>query len=495
MRFPLFEPDRSIAGALEPGPKRWIAFLLAACPLAALLYLVWYYAVDIPFNDQWDIIYLFEKYYSGHLSFADFWQQHNEHRIVFPKLIFLFVGILSRYNVVYEMYLSVLTCFISFLLFIQHMDRNSRILGLGPVRSLLWVLLSCLFFSAVQWENWLWGFQIQWFLNILAVVAGAFIFANASGSPWKMAMLFFCGLVATFSLSSGMLFWPILFILQGLCDFRAYGRVRVRPLVLWLFFFGAVLGMYLIGYHKPPYHPSLMVVVESPLKFFSYVGTYFGRPISIPSLSPYGTILLGLSGLIAFFFLFVRIFRTWPPEALRAWSFFLIIGLYSVLTAALTAVGRAGFGYAQATSSRYTTVALLLWSSLIVMVSAGWGATPSSTSGRNIWHRRAGIIVCLLVAAAVNLNAYKSLGLIQWVSSGRICGRMAVRQGIYPECLQMLYKNPQRLVDFDINRLRRLRISVFRDLDPDPGVTGKNLQGSVSPESPSGRTDGDRSTR
>lgn len=489
------EPDRPIFGAVKPIFNRWIACLLAAAPLAATLYLVWYFAVDIPFNDQWDIIYLFEKYYSGHLSFADFWQQHNEHRIILPKLIFLLIGILSRYNVVYEMYLSVLVCFVSFLIFTGHMDRHRAVLGTGSVRYLLWVLVSCLFFSVIQWENWLWGFQLQWFLNILAVVVGAFIFANYPDAPWTMAVLFLCGLAATFSLSSGMLFWPILLVMQGVCDFRAYGRVRVRPLVLWFFIFGAVLGAYMIGYHKPSHHPSLMVVVESPIRFFSYVGIYLGSPVSTVRLDSFGTILLGLSGLAAFLVYAVKIFRTGPPETLRTWSFFIIIGLYAVLTAVLTAVGRSGFGLFQATCSRYTTVALLLWSCLVVMGCAGRESGRPGVFGPNAWLKRAGVIVFVLVVALVNLNAYKSLDLIRLVSSGRICGWMAVRQGVYPECLQLLHMKPQRLVDFDIDRLRRLRISVFRDLDPAPGLTGKNLQGSVSPESPSGGTEGDRTAR
>src|SRR5882724_12820993 len=71
--------------------SRTLAELLpiAAPPLLIGL-LIFRNGVDTPFGDEWDgTAPLFEKMAAGTLGFADFFAQHNQHRILFPRLNFL----------------------------------------------------------------------------------------------------------------------------------------------------------------------------------------------------------------------------------------------------------------------------------------------------------------------------------------------------------------------------------------------------------------------
>src|SRR5215211_2075185 len=84
-----------------------VSWLLILIP-AALPYLyVRAFGVNVVFADAWDMVLVFRKFFSGRLTFADLYAQHNEHRMFFPKGAELLLGLLTRYNNVAEMYVVV----------------------------------------------------------------------------------------------------------------------------------------------------------------------------------------------------------------------------------------------------------------------------------------------------------------------------------------------------------------------------------------------------
>src|SRR5438094_9952534 len=79
---------------------RLTRLLLIAAPPLLIGLLILRDGVDIPFWDHWDgTAPLFEKMADGSLRFADFFAQHNEHRILFPRLIFFGLGRLTDWTV------------------------------------------------------------------------------------------------------------------------------------------------------------------------------------------------------------------------------------------------------------------------------------------------------------------------------------------------------------------------------------------------------------
>ncbi len=87
------------------------ALLLRAIPLlifAVLAICVFRYAVPIPILDQWALLPLLEKSYQHPLTWGDFWAQHNEHRLVFPRLIMLLCARLSGWDLRWELAVNLL---------------------------------------------------------------------------------------------------------------------------------------------------------------------------------------------------------------------------------------------------------------------------------------------------------------------------------------------------------------------------------------------------
>src|ERR1700752_4714039 len=66
--------------AHEKSRKRAL-FLAGLIPLILLVGWVSKYAVDVPCRDEWLMIPLLAKAHDHTLTFADLWEQHNEHRI------------------------------------------------------------------------------------------------------------------------------------------------------------------------------------------------------------------------------------------------------------------------------------------------------------------------------------------------------------------------------------------------------------------------------
>src|SRR5438046_7390687 len=79
-------------------------FLIFASPLLIGV-LIFKNGVDFPVLDEWDgTAPLFEKMTDGTLGIADFFAQHNEHRIFFPRLIFFALGRLTHWNIRAELW-------------------------------------------------------------------------------------------------------------------------------------------------------------------------------------------------------------------------------------------------------------------------------------------------------------------------------------------------------------------------------------------------------
>jgi len=333
---------------------------LALIPLGCLIYLVARYMVDVPFWDQWEFVPLLEKSYQGTLSLGDLWAQHNEHRIFFPKIIMLLLARASGWKISYELAVNILFGTGIFAALICQIGRSKKSIGDHGTNWLIPVV-SAMVFSLNQWENWIWGWQMQVFLNVLAVVAGI-VFLARPLFRWRSflaASLF--GIVATYSFASGIAYWPIGFLMLLFRPLKDR-RTRLLYIISWLLVTAAVIASYLYDYHKPQSHPSLTALFAHPLEYLEYLFSYLGKPTGADN--PF---LAGLAGLVVLFvtsFLLLRL----RFAAVQALLPYLAFSLYSVSCAMLTGVGRVGFGTVQASSPRYVTIANLFWISILALL-------------------------------------------------------------------------------------------------------------------------------
>jgi hypothetical protein len=336
-------------------------FIFSIIPILFLIGMITQYTIDLPLMDQWDLIPMFDKVYNGQLTIHDLWEQHNEHRIFFPKLIMILLALLTKWNIYYEIATSVLIA-IGIYLTLMYQFKETFKENKIELKPFLYLVISLLVFSSSQQENWTWGFQIQIFMNVLAIIVGSVLLAHRSFKWWKFGLGLFAAIVATYSFANGGLFWVLAFFIFPFISISKKHKIIVS--LIWLITSVVTLYSYYKGYHKPGGHPSLTYILHHPLEFLKYTFAYLGAPLA--QFNNHLAILFGFIGLCLIIVLIILVFiqKNIRFSSIIPW---IIIASYSILSSLVSAVGRAGFGYEQALSSRYITISTPLWISILAL--------------------------------------------------------------------------------------------------------------------------------
>ena len=317
------------------------------------------------------------------LTFADLWAQHNEHRIFFPNIVLTVNAYLTHWNVKEELLINFAFSLVTALmlyLFVLSKIKQRYLAGTAAV------LIAAWFFSPVQFENWLWGWQVEWFMAVAGNVTAIYLLDRYASTKRKSRLLLggaiASAVIATFSLGSGILVWPV-----GLGILLLY-RQRRRPIVTWLVAAVLSTSAYYYNYHKPPTDPSTTLFLHQPKNFVKYILTYFGRPVSsVPDLSM-------LMGAIFLLLAIPLVYMVWLRRSkISKFVPWLSLMVLALLAGSLTALSRLGFGVAQGSASRYTAFSLLYVIGLTGLICALLDTTKLNRSN--------GLFV-VLVALAVS---------------------------------------------------------------------------------------------
>lgn len=424
----------------------WIGLL---GPAAAILILVLRFGVNVPFWDDWELARPLIRLTNGSLpGWTELASQHNEHRMLFPRLVMLALAYVSRWNVHVNMVVSVALAGMSLAMLVA---LARPILAEAGAVGRAWaaLTLSAIVFSLTQWENWLWGWQVQWFLAVLGAIA-AIAFATwslRSARPWAcLAGAAGAAFVCQYSIASGAAIWAcVVFVL-------AFHPLRRRVLPAMLAVAAAAIALYLIGYSRPLHHPSPLVALERPLAFLTYLGNYASGPLGRDTV-------LGLGAMAAFLALALialRRFRT-APELVVPW---IAMGAFAGANAVLTGIGRVGFGADQGFMSRYVTVSLLLSVALVPLGMLAFRAWPADRwpTARTIAAVFAAGLMTVLVAWA-DLRAWAGFTerSTQMVENRRC---LLLIERATDECLKLVYPDPL-LLRLRIKQLQAIGWSGF----------------------------------
>ena len=244
-----------------------LAMLGFALPIAAYFWLIHQYGVNTIWGDQWYNIALI-----GHpVSFGALWAQHNVHRIFFPNLIVLILADTTHLNVVFEEYLSgLLLCVALGLLILA--DKRS-------FRSTPWIYycpVAFVLLSFVQAVSTLFGFQLSWYLAILALAVALFLLDRADLNKLALTGAIAAAVVGSFSIFEGLFIWPVglLILYRRRCS-RGFVLVWMTCAVLT----GAVyFHNYRLARHSYWYtHLTLTIKF-----FFLAIGDVVGAQLSNP---------------------------------------------------------------------------------------------------------------------------------------------------------------------------------------------------------------------
>lgn len=427
--------------------------VLILLPIFLLIYMVSKYWVNVPFGDQWDFIPLIEKSYVGTLTFGDFWAQHNEHRLIFPRLIMLALARFSGWNIFYELWVNIILALAIFKVLTMLIYKTFKSVKINN----FWFIpvISVIIFSLNQSSNWLSGWQLQIFLNILATLGGIRLLSEARIKQSSLILAIILGIVATYSFANGLLFWPVGFFMIA----TSKGRNIYKMMLLWIVFAIAVYFSYLWDYSKPYNHPSLWVFIHNPINFSLYILAYLGKPIT--AFSKDGVGLAQLAGFLGLVFLILSIIVLGRARhvTFQLIKPYIAISIYALGSAIITALGRVGFGLWQALSGHYISISNLFWiaNGMFFCLLLNFMRRKNNKTMTNAF-----LLISIIFIAMVVLS---SIGAIYgFKSQNKILnkGRNALLEGKTYDQMRELYYN-ERLMGERIPILRKYRLSLFRN--------------------------------
>jgi hypothetical protein len=443
------------------------AATLAACAPA---WLILRYGVDVPYWDQWDVAPFFEKLARGSLNAADLFRQQNEYRQFFPNLIFVALGRLTGWDVRFEMMAGfLLACLAAF--YVRRLGALTLADSSGGGPSFL--LASLLVFSSMQYENWLFGVQVVYFVPGACVTAGLVAaYSERVGTRAALTVCACLAAVATFSSANGVVCWLVL--PPAILAARPEARQSLRR---WLPVWGACLALclavYVYGYRTPGAHPAPAEALTRPLDAAVYFLALLGGPLALGPRPLAVAVAAGSCALAAYALAVLYVLRYRHDAAFvrraGAWA---ALGAYTVVTALMVTAGRLGFGVAQSLSSRYTTFTLYLLVALVYLLPR----VAARAARRGRWLKgRESLLGVVGAAAAVFLLLAHVLAFVLVVRHGAGPTRRARLQAkaclLFAEaapnerCLaEMLYPDAQKLREraAALDRLGYLRPPLVR---------------------------------
>lgn len=316
----------------------------------------------VPYWDQWDS---YVDFYLNSGNWEAWWLQHNEHRILFSKVLFwiditLFDA--KGYFLIVANYMLQFSSLIS--LYYVHSKISSVKANVNV--SILGILL-VLIFSWSQEENFTWGFQSQFFSVYLFALVTLIKLVHLKEMPrdrFVFIYLLIFSFLATFSMANGILIIPFVLIGSVLLS------VNKKYTLLIAVWGGLLSVLYFHGLAKVPGSPSVFDnLINYPFELIKYTTLLLGSPFyyilgSKTIASGFGVIYI----LVCIYLIYTILLKS-KCESKYKVGLLLFVGFISASVLA-TSLGRVHFGLDSATSSRYNTPVLLAWASIIILLKS-----------------------------------------------------------------------------------------------------------------------------
>ena len=331
----------------------WLT-LICTLPAACALYWILAFGVDVPFYDEW--LYMAEPLREP-ASFTSLFKPHNDHRIVTTKITYHALLWLGSWDRKIAYLINFIFALGSTAVFATLFTRRGSADRFGNFAIAL-LCVSSLLFSAAQYENWTWGFQVQWFQNTFFALCTIAIFSAAQLSALRITLGVVCGVVTSITMAGGLFIWPsvaMMLFLRVLLEKKSYaalGSWTLLGALAWKAYYWDITSG----------HP-LKTLFENVVGVWATYCAVLGAPLGNWSESL--AISLGALALILHLLQFLNIIRT--QERDRTQFFLFGIANYVILASFAIACARFANGGPNYVlqASRYTTVNVLLWSALL----------------------------------------------------------------------------------------------------------------------------------
>jgi hypothetical protein len=428
--------------------------------LPCLLYTVFYTArairldyTPVPIWDSWRSV----QYVAQLLQFdlRHFWVQHNEHRIVFPEMVYALDYIFFKGAQLLPFACNI-ACQLAQMALLWWLLWQMHDLPL-PFRLTLGFGCSLFMTSAMQVQGILGTFELQWYLSQLAAaLAFVFLARSARTGRWAaLAMSIAAAVIATYSTGNGMALWPVLVTMAVLLRLP---KPRIACVAT-----AAILSIaaYFVGYTFVSQGRSAILLAH-PFYAIWFMGVFLGTPVSYFSARLGG--VAGLSGLVlvaSAVAIAIRQRRTPEPVLVVTAG----VSFYIAASALMIAYGRmdpADPGVGAALAARYVSLPLTYCANLGVVL--GWLIVqlPRGRQRAPLLALHIGAAALTLVVLVAVVSPQKSYERIFASQQARAhASGIALVAGIEdPDVIGLIFPSPDFVLR-TMPAIRQRRLSIF----------------------------------
>jgi len=406
-----------------------------------------YYSTT-PVGDYWRVPENLHDYQT--LRLATFWRQHNEHRIIFPEIIFALDMLVAHGR-------EILTIAVSFLFYAAtwallsltvmgdtetaFSDRCCAALVAGMVTFWPGAALALSY-----------PFLLQWSLGQFAVLLALFFLKKTSdtGRANHLAVAIAAAVVATYTSGNALLLWPLLIAIGFAL------RLTKRFLAILAISGVVTVGVYFIGYRFST-DTNIRAIFQHPFYFVGFLASYLSMPYGAIKSASFG-VFIGLANMtvVALLLALAKRFgllRTSPVVILSGYYAF------TLLTVLITATGRmnpADPDFSSARVIRYLLVPLLNWAVVVLLclwMSARLGWRLFSTRRLTV------VFSVLLLVSTYKLRSWQEVNARSF--SGYQVAALSLENGLIdPEIISRIFPSPQFLHIF-VPLLKKDNLAMF----------------------------------
>lgn len=329
-------------------------------PIILLAIYVISYHIDFFVWDELALVPLFEKLSTNSVTINDWLKPHNDHQILFPKLLMVGLLYLFDFQILPILLTTIIFAAIGYLLIWKVLIREGNQTALTIISV---ILSSFLFFSLLQWENFLRFWQIVLIMCIVFFICSTyFLFAKKSSITNTMLALIFAA-ISTFSFGNGIIG---LFSNGILLYFDTSEKDEKKKkvvtyylglVIISIVFFSTFSGG---GGNQSLIQTILPNLIKVPVFFLFFIGQIIVYPFFANKILAAMSLGAGVVGVLIFLFNTVKLFVNRRTVG-RGHIFLFALSLWVVLSAGVISLGRVGFGLETSVSSRYASFSALFW--------------------------------------------------------------------------------------------------------------------------------------
>jgi hypothetical protein len=277
MHLPQPVPLDAVVSASDPA-RRILAGIAWAVGTIMVIGYIAAFDVNVPINDDWDQVAVSVHWCQQGFDTASLLAPHNEHCLAIPRILSHAVLVLSQGNYRRLLLVNGMIGVAGLAVLLAFVSRwRMPLYAFIPLVLAIAALMS----GWCQWQNWLWAFQMPWFLLPLMLIACATLVARARSAWVAVTVVAATALLGPLCMANGVFMgWALLPALwMRVAGAPRQTRWQTIAVTCAICLVATIFGLAVVSRSRTQHPAELAQALASPLQAASTCLAIIGGPL------------------------------------------------------------------------------------------------------------------------------------------------------------------------------------------------------------------------